>query len=105
MNPWILLIIAGISEIGWAISLKYSEGFTNILMSIITIIIMIGSLFFLSLALKEIPIGTAYAIWTAVGAVGVAIIGMIFLGEAKSIMRIFCIMLVVAGIVGLKMAS
>ncbi|MEA4956172.1 MAG: multidrug efflux SMR transporter [Methanobrevibacter sp.] len=105
MNPWIFLIIAGISEIGWAISLKFSEGFKNISMSIVTIIIMAASLFFLSLALKDIPIGTAYAIWTAIGAVGVAIIGMVFLGELKSITRIFCIMLIVGGIIGLKISS
>ena len=98
MNSWIYLFIAGISEIGWALSLKFSEGFSKPLMSIITLIFMIVSLVFLSFALKEIQIGTAYAIWTAIGAVGVAIVGMIFLGEVKSLVRIFCIMLIVAGI-------
>lgn len=102
MNPWIYLIIA---EIGWALSLKFSEGFTNTIMSISTVVIMIISLLFLSLALKEIQIGTAYAIWTAIGAVGVAIVGMIFLGETKTIVRIFCIMLVIAGIIGLKLSG
>lgn len=105
MNPWIYLVIAGIAEIGWALSLKFSEGFTNVLMSVLTIVVMIGSLFFLSLALKDIPIGTAYAMWTAIGAVGVAIVGMLFLGETKTLVRVFCIMLVVGGIVGLKMTS
>ena len=105
MNPWIFLIIAGISEIGWAISLKFSEGFTNVLMSITTVISMVLSLFFLSLALKYIPIGTAYAVWTAIGAVGVAIIGMVFLGETKSMIRIFCIMLIIGGIAGLKISG
>lgn len=105
MNSWIYLIIAGIAEIGWALSLKFSEGFTNILMSIATAVIMILSLVFLSLALKEIPIGTAYAAWTAIGAVGVATIGMIFLGETKTLFRIFCITLVVVGIVGLKFSG
>lgn len=105
MNPWIYLIIAGIAEIGWALSLKFSEGFTNTIMSISTVVIMIISLLFLSLALKEIQIGTAYAIWTAIGAVGVAIVGMIFLGETKTIVRIFCIMLVIAGIIGLKLSG
>lgn len=105
MNPWIYLFIAGISEIGWALSLKFSEGFSKPLMSVITIIFMIGSLILLSGALKEIPIGTAYAIWTAIGAVGVAIFGMIFLGEVKSFIRIACIMLILAGIMGLKFTS
>ncbi|RBQ24206.1 Spermidine export protein MdtI [Candidatus Methanobinarius endosymbioticus] len=75
MNPWIYLIIV---KIGWAISLKFSEGFKNVLMTILTIVIMIGSVFFLSIALKDMPIGTAYAIWTALGAVGVTVVEMVF---------------------------
>jgi quaternary ammonium compound-resistance protein SugE len=105
MIEWIYLIIAGIAEIGWALSLKFSDGFTNTIMSISTIVIMIISLLFLSLALKNIPLGTAYMIWTGIGAVGVAIIGLIFLGESKSIVRVFCIMLVISGIIGLKISS
>lgn len=105
MGPWIYLLIAGIAEIGWALSLKFSEGFTNLLMSILTIVIMIVSLFFLSISLKDIPIGIAYAMWTAIGAVGVTIVGMIFFGETKSIVRVFCIMLVIGGMIGLKMSS
>ncbi|MDR0911224.1 MAG: QacE family quaternary ammonium compound efflux SMR transporter [Methanobrevibacter sp.] len=105
MNPWIYLIIAGFLEIGWAISLKFSNGLTNILMVISTAVIMILSLFFLSLSLKSLPLGTAYAIWTAIGAVGLVIVGMIFLGESKSIIRIFCIMLIIGGIIGLKITG
>lgn len=105
MIQWIYLLIAGIAEIGWALSLKYSEGFSNLFMSALTIIIMIISILFLSFAIKDIPLGTAYAIWTGIGAVGVAIIGIVFLGEAKSLVRIFCIILIIGGIVGLKVAS
>ncbi|MDL2270513.1 multidrug efflux SMR transporter [Methanobrevibacter sp. OttesenSCG-928-I08] len=102
---WIYLLIAGIAEIGWALSLKFSDGFTNIPMAISTIVIMIISLVFLSFAMKDIPLGTAYAIWTGIGAVGVAIIGLVFLGEARSIARVFCIMLIIGGIIGLKLSS
>ncbi len=105
MNPWIFLLIAGLSEVGWALSLKFSEGFTKLYPSIITVILMILSFGLLGYSLKEIPIGTAYAIWTAIGAIGVAIIGMTFLGESKSIMKILCLILVIVGIVGLKLSS
>ena len=102
MNPWILLFIAGISEIGWALSLKLSDGFTKIYPSIATIILMIISLGLLGYSLKQIPIGVAYAIWTAIGAIGVVIVGIMFLGESKSIVKIICLILIVLGIVGLK---
>lgn len=105
MNSWIYLIIAGIAEIGWALGLKFSDGFTKPLISIITLILMIVSLVLMSFSLKGIPLGTAYACWTAIGAVGVAIIGILFFGESKSFIRIVCIFLVVLGIVGLKLSS
>jgi len=102
---WIYLFIAGLFEIGWAIGLKYTAGFTKLWPSVITIVGMILSFYFLSTAVKTIPIGTAYAIWTGIGAVGTAILGIILFGESKEIIRIFFIMLIVIGIVGLKIFS
>jgi quaternary ammonium compound-resistance protein SugE len=105
MNPWVLLIIAGISEIAWALSLKFSEGYTKPLMTIINLALMVFSLSLLSIALKEIPLGTAYAIWTAIGAVGVAIVGIVFLGESRSFIRVVFISIIIVGIVGLKFTT
>jgi quaternary ammonium compound-resistance protein SugE len=102
---WIYLLIAGLFEIGWAIGLKYTDGFTKLWPSVLTIIGMILSFYFLSTAVKTIPIGTAYAIWTGIGAVGTAILGIILFGESKELIRIFFILLVVIGIVGLKIFS
>ncbi|MBK9097797.1 MAG: quaternary ammonium compound efflux SMR transporter SugE [bacterium] len=102
---WINLFIAGLFEIGWAVGLKYTEGFTKLWPSVITIIGMILSFYFLSNAVKTIPIGTAYAIWTGIGAVGTAILGMILFNESKEFVRIFFIFLIVVGIVGLKIFS
>lgn len=102
---WIYLIIAGLLEIGWALGLKYSDGFTRPLPSVLTVAAMIFSFGCLSMAMRSIPIGTAYAVWTGIGAVGVAIFGMIMLGESRDWLRIASIALVLAGIVGLKLAS
>jgi quaternary ammonium compound-resistance protein SugE len=102
---WIYLFIAGLFEIGWAVGLKYTEGFTKLWPSIITIATMILSFYFLSTAVKTIPIGTAYAIWTGIGAVGTAILGIILFGESKEFMRMFFILLIIVGIVGLKFFS
>lgn len=102
---WINLFIAGLFEIGWAVGLKYTNGFTKLWPSVITIIGMILSFYFLSAAIKSIPIGTAYAIWTGIGAVGTAILGILLFGESKEIIRIFFIFLIVVGIVGLKIFS
>jgi len=102
---WIYLFIAGLFEIGWAVGLKYTDGFTKLLPSVLTIIGMILSFYFLSTAVKSIPIGTAYAIWTGIGAVGTAILGIILFGESKEFVRIFFILLIVIGIVGLKIFS
>ena len=102
---WIYLFIAGLFEIGWAVGLKYTEGFTKLWPSVITIAIMVLSFYFLSSAVKTIPIGTAYAIWTGIGAVGTAILGIILFNESKEFMRIFFIFLIVIGIVGLKIFS
>ena len=102
---WIYLFIAGLFEIGWAVGLKYTEGFTKLWPSVITIATMILSIYFLSSAVKTIPIGTGYAIWTGIGAVGTAIFGMILFGESKEIVRLFFIFLIVIGIIGLKIFS
>lgn len=102
---WIYLIIAGILEIGWAIGLKYTEGWTKILPSVITGLIMIASFYFLSLAIKTLPIGTAYAVWTGIGTVGAAILGMIIFNEPRDLSRVLCILLIIAGIAGLKLTS
>jgi quaternary ammonium compound-resistance protein SugE len=102
---WIYLFIAGLFEIGWAVGLKYTEGFTRLWPSVITIATMILSFYFLSTAVKTIPIGTAYAIWTGIGAVGTAILGIILFGESKEFMRMFFILLIIVGIVGLKFFS
>lgn len=105
MNPWIYLIIAGLSEIIWAISMELSDGFSKLVPSIITIVFLIVSMIFLSMSLKDLPIGIAYACWTAIGAVGVAIIGMLFLGESKSIIKFVLIAIIVACVSGLKSFS
>ncbi|WP_028777218.1 quaternary ammonium compound efflux SMR transporter SugE [Shimazuella kribbensis] len=102
---WFYLIIAGVFEMGWAVGLKYTQSFTKLVPSIFTIISMIISLYLLSLALRTLPIGTAYTIWTGIGAVGTVIFGMIYLGESRDFMRILFILLIVAGIVGLKFVS
>ncbi|MCD6050582.1 MAG: quaternary ammonium compound-resistance protein SugE [Verrucomicrobia bacterium] len=100
---WVYLIIAGLLEIGWAIGLKYTDGFTRLWPSVATIIGMLFSFGLLSIALKTIPVGTGYAVWTGIGAAGTAIIGMMFLGESKDIGRLVCLGLIVAGVIGLKM--
>ena len=102
---WLMLIIAGLLEMGWAIGLKYSEGFTKLVPSIFTIIGMIGSFYFLSLALKNLPLGTAYAIWTGIGTVGTVTLGIILFKEPIDITRLICIGFIVIGIVGLKVVS
>ena len=102
---WIILIIAGLFEVAWAIGLKYTEGFTKLFPSIFTIISMIISMGLLAYAVKYIPVGTAYAVWTGIGAVGTAILGIILFNESKEMIRIFFIFLIVVGIVGLKIFS
>jgi len=102
---WIYLIIAALFECGWAIGLKYTDGFTKIWPSVFTIVAMIVSFQFLALAMKTIPVGTAYAIWTGIGTVGVAVLGMVLFGESKDIARILCIALIIAGVIGLKIFS
>lgn len=102
---WVYLVLAGLFECGWAVGLKYTEGFTRPLPSIITGIGLVCSFWLLSTAMKTIPVGTAYAAWTGIGAVGVAIIGIVFLGESRDLARLFCLLLIVAGVVGLQLVS
>jgi len=102
---WAWLTLAGLLEVVWAVGLKYTEGFTRPLPSIITAAAMIASVYFLSLALRTIPIGTGYAVWTGIGAVGVAILGIILFNESRDLLRIGSILLIVAGIAGLKLVS
>lgn len=99
---WVYLIVAGLFEVGWALGLKYSNGFTNPIPSVLTVIGMIISFGLLSLALRTLPLGTAYAIWTGIGAVGTAVIGIILFEESADVMRLVCICLIVAGVLGLK---
>jgi quaternary ammonium compound-resistance protein SugE len=102
---WIYLILAGLLEVGWALGLKYTDGFTKLTPSLLTVAGMIGSFLMLGQALRVLPIGTAYAIWTGIGAVGTAILGMVIFGESHDVARIICILLIVAGIVGLKFTA
>lgn len=102
---WLFLIIAGFFEVMWAIELKYSKGFTNLIPSILTIIGLIASFYFLSISIKSLPLGSAYAIWTGIGTVGTVIFSIILFKETVNIMQIFCIILIVVGIIGLKMLS
>jgi quaternary ammonium compound-resistance protein SugE len=102
---WAVLFAAGLLEICWAIGLKYTEGFTRLTPSILTLAAMAGSVLLLGLALKTLPIGTAYAVWTGIGAVGTAILGIFLFGEAASALRLASIGLIVAGIVGLKLVT
>lgn len=103
--PWLLLVVAGLFEIGWATGLKYSEGFTRLWPSLWTGASMIISVWLLALALKTIPVGTGYAVWTGVGAAGTALAGMVLFGESREVIRIVSILVIVAGIVGLKLSS
>lgn len=102
---WIYLFFAGLFEIGWAIGLKYTAGFTRILPTVLTVASMIISLALLGLALKALPVGTAYAVWTGIGATGTALLGIWLFGEPATALRLSCIGLIVAGIVGLKFAG
>ncbi|WP_196592661.1 DMT family transporter [Pectinatus sottacetonis] len=99
---WIYLIAAGFLEITWAVALKYTEGFTCLWPSLITGAAMLGSIYLLDISIKTIPIGTAYAVWTGIGAAGTALIGMAFLGEPRETGRFFCILLIILGVIGLK---
>lgn len=102
---WLMLIVAGSFEVVWAIGLKYAEGFTRFWPSVITVVAMLVSIVLLGLAMKSLPVGTSYAVWVGVGAVGTAILGIVLLGESASPGRLASLALIVAGIVGLKLAT
>lgn len=102
---WLLLVAAGLLEICWAIGLKYSEGFTRLWPSLFTLVTMAMSFYLLAAAMKALPVGTAYAVWTGIGAAGTALLGMVLFSEPATLARIGCIGLILAGILGLKLAS
>ena len=102
---WTYLVIAGLFEVGWAIGLKYTDGFSRLWPSVGTILAMILSLAFLGLALKTLPVGTAYAVWTGIGAVGTVILGIVLFAEPATGLRLGCVGLILAGIIGLKLVT
>jgi quaternary ammonium compound-resistance protein SugE len=102
---WLYLSLAGLLEIGWALGLKHTEGFTRLWPTIWTVLSMVASLGMLGLALNSLPVGTAYAVWTGIGTIGTAILGIVLYGEAATAARLACIGLILAGIVGLKLVS
>lgn len=102
---WIILVIAGAFECAWAIGLKYTDGFSRPLPTTLTLLSMVISVWLLSISMKTIPVGTAYAVWTGIGAVGVAILGMLLFGESREVARLLFLLLIIAGIVGLKLVS
>jgi quaternary ammonium compound-resistance protein SugE len=99
------LFIAGLLEVGWAIGLKYSEGFSRLAPSAVTVVMMIASFFFLGLALRSLPLGTAYAVWTGIGTVGTVILGIVLFSEPVDVVRLACIVLIVTGVVGLRLVA
>lgn len=105
MRAWSLLLLAGLLEIGWAVGLKFTDGFTNLRASIVTVAAMIGSMYLLALAARDLPIGTAYAVWTGIGAMGTAILGMVLFGEPRDLVRFGAIALIVCGVLGLRITS
>jgi len=102
---WVLLLVAGLLEVGWAIGLKYTDGFTKVWPSVFTLAAMTGSVVLLGIAMKSLPVGTSYAVWVGVGAVGTAILGIVLFGESANLGRLLSLGLIVAGIVGLKLAT
>lgn len=102
---WVYLVLAGVLEVVWAVGLKYSEGFSRLWPSVITLVATVASFWLLALALKHLPLGTGYAIWVGIGAVGTAFVGMLIFKEPATVARIMCIGLIVAGIIGLKLTS
>ncbi|HQV80350.1 MAG TPA: quaternary ammonium compound efflux SMR transporter SugE [Agitococcus sp.] len=102
---WVYLLIAGVLEVQWAVTMKYTEGFSKLWPSVFCIVGMAASVYFLALAQKTLPLGTSYAIWTGIGAVGATVFGIVLFNEPRDMARILCILLIVAGILGLKITS
>lgn len=104
MNPWVIVAIAGLMETGWALGLKFSEGFTKLVPSVVTIVLALGSFYLLSVAMKSLPVGTAYAVWVGIGAIGTAVAAVFLFHEPVNTMRVMGVLLILAGIVALKFA-
>ncbi|MGC8775329.1 MAG: quaternary ammonium compound efflux SMR transporter SugE [Chlorobaculum sp.] len=102
---WVMLFVAGLFECAWAVGLKYSEGFTRPVPSALTIAAMLVSFWLLSVAMKTVPVGTAYAVWTGIGAAGVAVAGILLFNEPRDLARVFCIFLIIAGVAGLRVLA
>ncbi len=102
---WVLLLVAGLLEVGWAIGLKYTEGFTKLWPSAFTLVAMVGSVLLLGVAMKSLPVGTSYAVWVGVGAIGTALLGILLFGEPANAGRLVSLGLILAGIIGLKLAT
>jgi quaternary ammonium compound-resistance protein SugE len=103
--PWAVLVLAGLFEVAWAIGLKYTEGFTRLIPTVMTTSAMLASLWLLGIAMKSLPVGTAYSVWVGVGAIGTVILGIVLFGEPASTGRLVSVALIVAGIIGLKLAT
>ena len=104
-QAWIILLIAGLCEVGWAVGMKYTDGFSRLWPSVWTLVGMAASVVLLGWSLKVLPLGTAYAVWTGIGAVGTALLGIYLFGESREVLRFVCIGLIVAGIIGLKLVT
>ena len=104
MNPWLIVAIAGLMETGWALGLKYSDGFTKVWPSVVTVALALGSFYLLAVAMKSLPVGTAYAVWVGIGAVGTAIAAVFLFQEPVNAMRVIGVLLILAGIAALKFA-
>jgi len=103
--PWTLLFLAGLFEVAWAVGLKYTDGFSKLVPSALTVAAMVASIVLLGLAMKHLPVGTAYAVWTGIGTIGTVILGIVLLGDSAAPLRIVCLALIVLGIAGLKLSS
>jgi len=103
--PWTLLFLAGLFEVAWAVGLKYTDGFTKVVPTTLTVAAMVASIVLLGLAVKQLPVGTAYAVWTGIGTLGTVILGIVLLGDSAAPLRLLCLGLIVAGIAGLKLTG
>jgi quaternary ammonium compound-resistance protein SugE len=103
--PWFILFIAGLFEVAWAVGIKYTEGWTRFWPAVFTVVAMIASFYLLSVALRHIPMGTAYAVWTGIGTIGTVVYGIIFFKEPADMLRMVCILLIICGIIGLRILA
>ena len=103
--PWTLLFLAGLFEVAWAVGLKYTDGFTKLVPTVFTVAAMVASIVLLGLAVKHLPVGTAYAVWTGIGTIGTVVLGIVLLGDSAAPLRLVCLGLIVLGIAGLKLTG